>query len=325
MSRRDIIAIGGSMGAVEAVRRLCRELPPDLAATLFIVLHVGARGHNLLAGIFQEEARIGISTAEEGETIRPGHAYIAPVDRHLLVIDDAIRLGRGPRENMSRPAIDPLFRSVASCCGPRAIGVILTGNLNDGASGLAAVKRCGGTTVVQNPSDSLAPDMPWEALHSTDVDYRAPMAEMAGLLVKLTLEEAGPRCEADADLKSEVQIALGRSSDLGAPSVRSELTALICPGCGGVLSQIKSSSPLRFRCQVGHAYTAESLANQKENAIDEAMRIALRILEEQVTLCAKMADDARSSGRGAAASSFEQRLMESLAQANLLRRAIEEL
>jgi len=313
------------MGAVEAVRRLCRELPADLPASLFVVLHIGVHGQNLLASIIQEEAHIGVSTAEDGETMRPGHAYIAPADRHLLVIGDVIRLGRGPRENMTRPAIDPLFRSVASCCGPRAIGVILTGTLNDGASGLAAVKRCGGITVVQNPSDSVAPEMPWEALQSTEVDYRAALAEMAELLVALTHQEAGPPSETDCDLESEVEIALGRAAGAGLPSGPSELSALTCPGCGGVLSQLQRGAPLRFRCQVGHAYTAESLANQKEVAIDEAMRIALRILEEQVTLCAKMADDARSSGRSAAAVALEQRLMDSLAQADLLRRAIQEL
>lgn len=157
MSRRDIIAIGGSLGAVDAVKQLCRDLPGDLAATMFAVIHVGAQGNNLLAGIFDAQSALSISTAVDGEVLRGGHAYVAPADHHLLVIDNVVRLGRGPRENMARPAIDPLFRSVGVSFGPRTIAVVLTGMLNDGTSGLADVKRCGGVTIVQSPADAVAP------------------------------------------------------------------------------------------------------------------------------------------------------------------------
>jgi two-component system chemotaxis response regulator CheB len=322
MYRRDIIAIGGSTGAVDAVRQLCADLPAEIAATLFIVIHVGASGNNLLADVFDAHSPIAISTAVDGEILRPGHAYVAAADHHLLVIDDVLRLGHGPRENMARPAIDPLFRSVAANFGPRVIGVVLTGMLNDGASGLSDIKRCGGITVVQSPTDAEAPDMPWGALNGAEVDYRAPLADMAALLVKLTEEEAGPAVSIPHDVKVEVGIALGRRSDSEKLAEFADPVALTCPACGGVLSEINRQPPLRFRCQVGHAYTSEALASVKEDTVDEAVRVALRIMEERTLLGEKMADEARSTGRPAAAASYEQRVDECRAYATILRRAI---
>jgi two-component system chemotaxis response regulator CheB len=323
MAKRDIIAIGGSLGGVEAVRRLCAELPPELAATVFIVVHVGAEGNDLLAGIFDAHSAIAVSTATDGEIPRPGHAYVAPADRHLLVIDGTIRLGRGPRENLARPAIDPLFRSLAVGYGPRVVAVLLTGLLNDGAAGLADVHRCGGVTVVQNPGDALAADMPLSALRATDVDYRAPVADMTSLLVKLAGEDAGPRVPIPSDLMREVDIALGRKSGTDIVSKFADPVAMSCPDCGGVLSQVRRGPPLRFRCQIGHAYTAETLVAEKDGTVEEAMRVAMRIMEERAVLSRKMAEEARLSGRPAAAASFEQRLDQIDAYIAILRRAIE--
>jgi two-component system chemotaxis response regulator CheB len=321
MDRRDIIAIGGSLGAVDAVAHLCHELPADLVATMFIVVHVGARGNNLLAEIFDRGSALSITTAIDGEVLQRGHAYVAPTDHHLLVIGDVIRLGRGPRENMARPAIDPLFRSVGVSFGPRTIAVVLTGMLNDGAAGLADVKRCGGITVVQNPLDAVADDMPRGALSATDVDYRAPLADMAPLLVKLAGEGAGPPVEIPDEIRTEVDIALGRRVDSETLAKFADPIPISCPACGGVLSQVRRG-PLRFRCQVGHAYTAEALATEKEGTVDEAVRVALRIMEERAVLTEKMAEDARQSGREAAAASYDQRVEESRAYAEILRRAI---
>ncbi|AFL54520.1 two-component system chemotaxis response regulator CheB [Sinorhizobium fredii] len=296
MDRRDVIAIGGSAGAVGALKQLLRELPPDFAATLFVVVHVGALGKNLLAEIFAHHATISVKTAVDGERVLPGNVYVAPADHHLLVIDGVTRLGRGPRENLARPAVDPLFRSVAMTYGPRAIGVVLTGMLNDGAAGLADLKRCGGVTVVQNPADAAAPDMPLGALAATNVDYRAPLADLASLLVELTTEEAGPPVPVPDDIRFEVDIALGRQVDAALMTGIADPVPLSCPACGGVLSQIKNCPPLRFRCQVGHAYTSDILSAENECSVDEAVRVALRIIEERVTLSEKMADDAGRNG-----------------------------
>lgn len=204
------IAIGGSTGAVKDLKRILAALPADLSAPVFVVVHVGAQGRNLLAKAFEECGPLPVTTAEDGETIESGHVYIAPSDRHLLVVDGAIRLGRGPRENMARPAVDALFRSVAPSYGSRAIGLVITGHLNDGASGLAAIGQRGGITVVQNPSDAEAPDMPFGALEASDIDYRAPTDELAPLLSMLAQQPSGPEVQASRALELEVDIALGR-------------------------------------------------------------------------------------------------------------------
>ncbi|MBB5536390.1 chemotaxis protein CheB [Rhizobium giardinii] len=322
MDRRDIIAIGGSVGAIAAIKNLLRDLPRDLAATLFIVIHVGARGNDLLADVLGASAGFPVTTAVDGERAQQGRAYVAPADHHLLVIDDTIRLGRGPRENLSRPAIDPLFRSIGASFGPRGIAIVLTGMLNDGAAGLFDLKRCGGVTVVQNPSEAVAPDMPLGALKANTVDYRASLADLPALLGKLTSEVAGPPVVVPQDIKLEIDIALGREISPETIATIGDTVPISCPGCGGVLSQIKNSSPLRFRCQVGHAYTSQTLSADKESAVDEAMRVALRIIEERVTLSEKMADDARSNGFHAAAAANGRRAKEAREHAETLRRAI---
>ncbi|KQV83380.1 hypothetical protein ASC90_20735 [Rhizobium sp. Root1220] len=226
---------------------------------------------------------------------------------------------------MARPALDPLFRSVGISFGSRTIAVVLTGMLNDGAAGLADVKRCGGITVFQNPADAVAADMPLGALQTSDVDYRSPLSGMAELLVRLSREEAGPVIGIPEDIRSEVAIALGRRSDPEIISHFSDPVALSCPACGGVLNEIRRTPPLRFRCQVGHAYTAEALASRQEGAADEAVRVALRIMEERATLTEKMAAEARNSGHDAAAASYERRAIESRAYADVLRDAIKDL
>lgn len=253
--------------------------------------------------------------------VRAGNIYVAPADHHLLTIDGTIRLGRGPRENMARPAIDPLFRAIAVDYGARAIAVVLTGMLDDGAAGLADVKRCGGVTVVQNPGSALASEMPLEALRSTDVDYRADLEDLAPLMSRLTLESIGPRPTVPDEIRLEVEIALGRAMGPREVAEIADPVQLSCPACGGVLSQIKRR-PLRFRCQVGHCYTAESLAAASEGSVDEAMRVALRIVEERMVLTEKMADEARRSGRNAAALANERRAEECRRNADILSRAL---
>lgn len=322
MGRRDVIAIGGSLGAVAALKHLLGKLPGDFGAAVFVVIHVGARGKDLLAEIFNAHSGIPVTTAVDGEAVERRHVYVAPADHHLLVIDGVIRLGRGPRENLARPAVDPLFRSIGLNYGPRSVAVVLTGLLNDGAAGLADFKRCGGVTVVQNPSDAVAPDMPMGALRASDVDYRAPLDGLAALLVELTGEEAGPPIPVPAEIRLEVDIAFGRQIGSETMLTIANPVPISCPACGGVLSQIKSWPPLRFRCQVGHAYTSEALAAESEGAVDEALRVALRIIEERVTLSEKMAQDAHRSGFAAAAAANKRRANEGREHAETLRRAI---
>jgi len=320
-AHRDFVGIGGSLGAVDALRQLCRELPADLPAAILVVVHTHAGGPNYLADSIGSASALPVGTASDGEPVRPGRVYVAPADHHMLLMDGVVRLGRGPRENTARPAIDPLFRSLGVCCGPRAVGVILTGTLNDGAAGLSDLKRCGGVTLVQNPADASAAEMPLSARRASEIDYRATIVDMPELLTHLVREKAGAAPAVPPEVLLEAEIALGRSMDdrtamkLGSP------VPLSCPCCGGVLNEMERSSPLRFRCQVGHAYTAEALANEQEGSVDEAVRVALRIIQERVVLTERMVQEARRNGRNATANILDSRLKEYQEHADLLRKA----
>ena len=321
MPSRDIIVIGGSAGALTAVRRICADLPPDLPAAVFVVVHIGQQNWNL-ANSLDRCGSLRVVNAEDGMSVERGSMYLAPSDHHLLLLEDTIRLGRGPRENMSRPAIDPLLRSAAVSYGRRVIGVVLTGMLNDGAAGLAAVKQCGGVTVVQNPGDAQAASMPLGALRATDVDYRAPVTDLGGLLDRLAREEAGPPVPVPPELGLEVEIALGHAIDTPTLQKIADPVAISCPTCGGVLSEIRQQPPLRYRCQVGHSFTAEIVEQEQFTPVDEALRLALRIIEERATLADRMAQDASAAGRHKSAAMFEERSKEMRRYTETIRQAV---
>ncbi len=315
------IGIGGSWGALAALKELARGLPSDFGAPIFVVLHVGQYGLNEIAPILDRASPLHATTATDGGVPQRGVIYVAPADSHLLVIGDQIRLGRGPRENMCRPAIDPLLRSLAVNYGSAAIGVVLSGMLNDGAAGLAALKQSGGTTIVQNPTDSEAPSMPQGALRSSDVDYRAPAKDLSRLLLSLVAQPIPPREAVSPDIRLEVDIALGRKIDSRGMETIARPVALTCPSCGGVLSQIKQEPPLRFRCQVGHAFSADVLAAEQEQAVDEAIRIAMRVLDERARLIESMAEESMRCGRTSIGKDFQARAQEYRSRADVLRKA----
>jgi len=255
-----------------------------------------------------------------GQPIERGRIYVAAPDRHLLLMNGTIRLGEGPRENMARPAIDPFFRSAALSYGPRVIGVVLSGMLNDGAAGLYAIKAAGGTAVVQHPLDADADQMPLAALEAVDVDHVASAADLANTLSELARSEAGPASPPSEELALEVDIAAGGRLGSRALEGFADPSALTCPDCHGVLSEVRSKGPLRYRCQIGHAYSAETLmANIGE--IDEALRVAMRVMEERLTLVERMAEDARATGRAAVAELYETRAGEYRRYAATLREA----
>lgn len=318
--RKDIVAIGGSAGSGSVLRNLVGDLPDNFPASVFISTHVPAHGPGFLTEILASSAKLPISQVVDGQPIEQSRIYLAAPDRHLLLIGETIRLGTGPRENMARPAIDPLFRSAALSFGPRAVGVVLTGMLNDGASGLATIKDQGGTTVVQHPLDAHANQMPLAALEATAVDYVTSAEDLARTLIGIAGSEAGPAQSATEDLRLEVDVAFG--ARLGSQHLRelAEPSALSCPDCHGVLSEIIGSRPLRYRCQIGHGYTAEALVSRIDE-VDEAIRVAMRIMEERVTLVERMARDARDTGRNALVELYEARAEEYRRYATTLRDA----
>ena len=187
MATRDIIVMGASAGGVEAYCEILRGLPADLAASVFIVQHVGSR--SVLADVLRRYAALQLATAADGEGVRHGRVYVAPVGRHLLLERGRVRLSRAGRENNQRPSVDALFRSAAKAYRSRVIAVVLSGMLDDGAAGAWAVKECGGVVIVQDPRTALYSPMPENALRAVQADYCVPLAEIAGLLVKLVRED----------------------------------------------------------------------------------------------------------------------------------------
>lgn len=322
MGNRDIIVIGGSAGATAPLKQILGRLPADLPAAVFIVLHIPAQGIGILSTVASNAGPLPVRQAENGMKIESGHVYLGAPDHHLLLARDRVFLGRGPRENMVRPAIDALFRSAALYHGPRVIGVLLSGLLSDGAAGLNALKRCGGMAVVQDPSDAISDEMPRRAMAATTVDLCVPGATMGDVLSDLVREPAGAALPIPPEIRLEVEIAAGDRIGSDNLAAMAEPVALTCPACGGVLSEVKQARPMRFRCQVGHAFSADVLAKEQEGRVDEALRVALRIIEERAELVQRMAADGRRSGRPAVAEMYEARALEYREYADMIRRVV---
>lgn len=319
----DIVVIGGSAGASAPLRILLASLPAELNASLFVALHISSRGSGILKTITSAVTHLPVLQAVDGMPIRPGHVYLAVPDHHLLLTEAGVmRLGRGPRENMSRPAIDALFRSAAVAYGPRVVGLLLSGKLNDGVAGLEAIKRCGGLALVQDPEEASADDMPRNALRKVAIDQVLPTARLAEAIGSLVREPVSQAIEVPDDLRLEVSIAAGHRADSDTARRIGDPAPLTCPSCGGVLTKMRYGKLLRFRCQVGHEMSAEVLAKKQEGAIDEALRVALRMIEERAELTGRLAEDSRQSQRVAIAELYQQRSAEYRHYADVLRNAL---
>ncbi len=215
MANHDVVAVGASAGGFQALRELAKGLPRDFPAALLVTIHLHPEASDVVPELIDRAGPLPAAFAKDGQEIVPGGIYIAPPDLHLLMDQERVLLRRGPRENGARPAIDPMFRSVAVHYRSRAIGVVLTGRLNDGSSGLQAIKGCGGIAIVQDPHEAQAPDMPASALAATSVDHVAPLNEITALLSRLVRQPARePGPQPPEDLRREVSIAAHRDSDM---------------------------------------------------------------------------------------------------------------
>ena len=273
MEGRDVVTIGGSSGGVEALARLVSTLPADLPAAVLVVVHFPEGAPSALPRILSRSGPLEAVHPGDGDLVEKGRIYVAPPGLHLLVEDRRVRLARGPKENGHRPALDPLFRTAALEYGPRAVGVVLTGSLDDGTAGLAAIKARGGVAVVQDPEDALFRSMPESALRDVEVDYCLPVGEMATLLDWLAREpsEEGGTYPVPEDMKLEAKIAGLDPSVIDAGRHPGELSGFTCPECSGPLYGIQDGILERFRCRVGHAYTAAGVLEGKINALEEAV------------------------------------------------------
>lgn len=302
---RYIIVIGASAGGVEALTRLVRDLAPDIGAALFITVHFPPDSKSALPRILNRAGPLRTAHATDGQEIEQGKIYLARPDHHLLIFRDRMRLYRGPRENGNRPAIDPMFRSAALAYGPRVIGVVLSGNLDDGTSGLIAIKRRGGTAVVQDPDDAMFPTMPQSAMEHVAVDHVAKLDRVGTLLNDLTKRPPREDVVAADDAGKEIEFAeidLDRIEEAGDhPGV---LAPFGCPDCGGTLWELRDGDLVRFRCRVGHAWTSEALLARQSETLDAALWTALRALEENAALSQQLSARARRRGNDSLAARF---------------------
>lgn len=289
-----LVVVGASAGGVSTLVQLAASLPGGFPAPVCIVQHVGAN-FSILPDLIQRRCALPVVHASDGQRLVPGTIFVAPPDLHMLVVGDTLRLTRGPRENYTRPAIDPLFRSAALHWGPKAIGVILTGFLDDGTAGLAAIKQRGGVAVVEDPGTAYEPSMPLSALQNVDIDHCVPVADIGPLLASLVQYAPPPLPQRDEALEREVAINLGENmvQNLAAIATPSSLT---CPDCGGSLWEVKDGKPLRYRCHTGHAFSARTLEHAQAETGEHALRGSVRALQEREILLRRMAAVAQGTG-----------------------------
>jgi two-component system, chemotaxis family, protein-glutamate methylesterase/glutaminase len=306
MTHRDIVVIGASAGGIPALTTLVAGLPRDFPASLLVVVHIPPYAKSRLPEILSRAGPLPATHVQQGEAIEPGHIYVAPPDRHLLVRNGWVELSRGPRENHARPAIDPLFRTAARTYGPRVIGIVLSGALYDGSMGLLAIKTRGGMAIVQDPREAIVDSMPRRALERVAVEHILPVAEMAAMLTDLVRQPVvahGGNSKVntiDAEERLEAVIAEDFTEQAGDGRIE-ETTLFTCPDCGGVLWQGGAGPVLRFRCHVGHGFAPEVLLSQKSEELEAALWSSLRLLKEKATLTRQLATRTRSAGNGGAA------------------------
>jgi two-component system, chemotaxis family, protein-glutamate methylesterase/glutaminase len=272
----DMIAIGGSAGALEVLLKMVGDLPARLAATIFVALHTQPDRPSSLPELIGKHGRLPASHPLHREPIKPGHIYIAPPDNHLLVRPGFMEVVRGPKENGQRPATDALLRTASSAYGPRVIGVVLSGYLDCGTAGMMSVKARGGVSVVQDPLTALAADMPRSVVDKVVVDHIASPDGLARLLADLVQMPAARPLDPDAPVRQLEGSEKGTAADV------------VCPLCHGVLSETQAGTYHHFRCHVGHAFTLRSLVQEQSEETEQALWAAVRSLEESASLSQRL-------------------------------------
>ena len=317
--RLPVVVVGASLGGVAALQKLAASLPADLPAAVLVVQHTAPDGPGLLGELLDAAGPLPAALATDGEPLQPGTIRVAPPDHHLLVRRDRLLLARGPRENRSRPAIDALFRSAAVAHGSAVVGVVLTGLLNDGAAGLLAVETCGGQTVVQSPADAAHADMPLNALARVWPDHTLPLAEIGGLLSRITAMPVPPSPPPPDDLVREDLIAGGEPGTIADVEAWGERAPVTCPECGGALWSHADGPILRYRCHTGHGYTAQGLIAEQSEAVEHALWAAIRVLEERAATLRALAATDGAQGHIALGRLYGTRADEAHAHAQRLR------
>jgi two-component system chemotaxis response regulator CheB len=295
---RGVVAIGASAGGVEALSALAANLSPGVPYAYLMTLHIPPGTPSILARIIDRSGPLPAATAQHGAKLEPAHIYVGSPDRHLLVTDHRVVVSQGPTENGHRPAINALFRSVALNFGPRAIGVLLSGVLDDGVLGLAAIRSRGGTTIGQLAEDALFPMLPTNARDAGVLDRQARAADIGGALEELShreIEESSMASDAGMEYENRIAMTSRYSTGFDAADL-GPASGYTCPDCNGSLVLVGEDN---FRCRVGHAWTPASLLAARDDEVDGALWVALRSLQEKAKLARQLADNlAQRVGHG---------------------------
>ena len=289
--RGRIFVIGASLSGIDALCELVSKLPAGFPAPIFIAQHVASHSPGMLPQILSRAGPLPAIHPKNATIFEPGTIYVAPPDRHMLLEKQYIRLSHGPHENLARPAIDPLFRSAAVNFGSATVGVVLTGQLNDGTSGLLAIKDRGGFTIVQEPSEATARSMPLSAIRHMKVDRVCTLDEMARLFVELANDD--PPAEGEAvqqlmDIENRIAEGIFNVEDWWTLEQMSVPSGLNCPNCRSALYELKDSRVLRYRCRSGHAFSGQSLLSGQADAREALLSTLFGVLVEEATLAKRL-------------------------------------
>ena len=307
MPQHDIVVIGASAGGISALKTIVSAFPADLPAAVFVAIHTTEDNPGRLPTLLNRVSKVPVLYAVNDTPVLPGRVYLARPGRHLVLDRNRIKLTLGPRENRHRPAVDVLFRTAAQAYGSRVIGVVLTGNLDDGALGLAEIKQRRGLALVQDPEEAEAPSMPRNALEAVEPDYILPLAEIAPKIVEIATSTA-PEAQPVRLLQPAERKGNGHYS---------------CPECGGTLEEVDVGPNLKFRCRVGHTYAAESLIEDQADGIERALWAAVRALEEHSEFSDRLARRFKTINRWTLADRFTERSSTSRENAQILRELLE--
>lgn len=306
-----VIVVGASAGGMNALSEFVGQLKTGMDAAFFIVMHLSRTSiSDFLFHKLGPLTELKCEIATEGASIKKGHIYIASPNLHLLVKKDKIILGRGPEENRWRPSIDVLFRSAAAAYSTRTIGVVLTGLLDDGTTGMLAIKRSGGTCIVQDPNEAEYPEMPLSVLNNMEVDYSIGLAHMGEVIESITQTTPEEKSAPDdviieSDIAERVVVDYDNVRQLGEKSIYA------CPDCGGGLWDIAKrggGKVVRYRCHIGHSYSEKDLFIKQGEIFESTLWIALRIMEERKTLLQKMEDDHTKRGLSKVAKEYKEKV-----------------
>jgi two-component system chemotaxis response regulator CheB len=321
-SHRTAVVVGASAGGVEALRGFVQALPPDFPAAILVVLHIPAAGTSALTSILRRAGSLPVRQAAEGDKLTSGEILVAPPDRHLIVYDGAVTLSNGPRENGHRPAVDVLFRSAARALGPRVVGVVLSGALDDGAAGMVAITSRGGAGVVQDFDEALYDSMPRAAATSAGLDVTAPVSKIPDVLRDLLATEVPDAGGASDLMRTETAMADMDAREMHEDERPGTPSGFACPDCHGALFQIEEKGLVRYRCRVGHAWSSESLSARQANDLEGALWMALRSLEEKAALSGELQLRAEESRHDLSALRFAEHRAEAQSAAELVRELI---